>query len=50
MVLSQLRPALVLFLLLSALTGLAYPLGMTLSQICSCRKRRREASSTPKAG
>ncbi|NVN01447.1 MULTISPECIES: potassium-transporting ATPase subunit KdpC [Asaia] len=29
MVLSQLRPALVLFLLLSALTGLAYPLGMT---------------------
>lgn len=29
MVLSQLRPALVLFLLLSAVTGLAYPLGMT---------------------
>lgn len=29
MVLSQLRPALVLLLLLSALTGLAYPLGMT---------------------
>jgi len=29
MVLSQLRPALVLFLLLSALTGLVYPLAMT---------------------
>ncbi|GBQ87664.1 potassium-transporting ATPase subunit KdpC [Asaia krungthepensis] len=29
MVLSQLRPALVLFLLLSLLTGIVYPLGMT---------------------
>jgi len=29
MVLSQLRPALILFLLLSVLTGLVYPLGMT---------------------